>query len=125
MKIFSLANIITLLNLFFGCLTVLLLVENNLDIQYVFILTFICLILDFFDGLIARYFNMQSDIGIQLDSLADMISFGLVPGIIIYNLFKSRKNALLLKGHLTLQFSCTVYFRLFKGVGYTLPHFVF
>ena len=87
MKIFSLANIITLLNLFFGCLTVLLLVENNLEIQYVFVLTFICLILDFFDGLIARSYNMQSDIGIQLDSLADMISFGLVPGIIIYNLF--------------------------------------
>lgn len=87
MKIFSLANIITLLNLFFGCLTVLILVENNLEIQYVFVLTFICLILDFFDGLIARYYNMQSDIGIQLDSLADMISFGLVPGIIIYNLF--------------------------------------
>jgi len=87
MKIFSLANIITLLNLFFGCLTVLLLVENNLEIQYVFVLTFICLILDFFDGLIARYYNMQSEIGIQLDSLADMISFGLVPGIIIYNLF--------------------------------------
>ena len=87
MKIFSLPNIITLSNLFFGCLTVLLLVENKLEIQYVFILTFICFILDFFDGLIARYYNMQSDIGIQLDSLADMISFGLVPGIIIYNLF--------------------------------------
>ena len=87
MKIFSLANIITLLNLFFGCLTVLLIVENNLEIEYVFILTIICLILDFFDGLIARYYNMQSNIGIQLDSLADMISFGLVPGIIIYNLF--------------------------------------
>tara|TARA_B100001093_G_scaffold105623_1_gene97951 strand:+ start:1929 stop:2648 length:720 start_codon:yes stop_codon:yes gene_type:complete len=86
-KIFSLANIITLLNLFFGCIAVLLLVENNIEIQYVFVLTFICLILDFFDGLIARYYNMQSDIGIQLDSLADMISFGLVPGIIIYNLF--------------------------------------
>ena len=87
MKIFSLPNIITLSNLFFGCLTVLLLVENKLEIQYVFILTFICLILDFFDGLIARFFNLKSDIGIQLDSLADMISFGLVPGIIIYNLF--------------------------------------
>ena len=87
MKIFSLPNIITLLNLFFGCLTVLLLVENNLEIQYVFILTFICLILDFFDGLIARFFNLKSEIGVQLDSLADMISFGLVPGIIIYNLF--------------------------------------
>ena len=87
MKIFSLPNIITLSNLFFGCLTVLLLVENKLEIQYVFILTFICLILDFFDGFIARNYNLQSDVGIQLDSLADMISFGLVPGIIIYNLF--------------------------------------
>jgi len=87
MKIFSLANIITLLNLFFGCLTVLLLVENNLEIQYIFVLTFICLILDFFDGFIARHFNLDSEIGMQLDSLADMISFGLVPGIIIYNLF--------------------------------------
>ena len=93
MKIFSLANIITLLNLFFGCLTVLLLVENNLEIQYVFALTFICLILDFFDGLMARYYNMQSDIGIQLDSLADMISFGLVPGIIIYNLFNQAPSS--------------------------------
>ena len=87
MKIISLANIITLLNLFFGCIAVLLLVENNVEIHYVFILTLICLILDFFDGLIARYYNSQSKIGIQLDSLSDMVSFGLVPGIIIYNLF--------------------------------------
>ena len=87
MKIISLANIITLLNLFFGCIAVLLLVENNVEIHYVFIFTLICLILDFFDGLIARYYNSQSKIGIQLDSLSDMVSFGLVPGIIIYNLF--------------------------------------
>ena len=87
MKIFSLPNIISLSNLFFGCLTVLLLVENNLEIQYIFILSIICLILDFFDGLIARLFNLESKIGIQIDSMADMVSFGLVPGIIIYNLF--------------------------------------
>ena len=87
MKILSLANLITLLNLFFGCIAVLLLVENNVEIHYVFIISLICLILDFFDGLIARYFNLQSNIGIQLDSLADLVSFGLVPGIIIYNLF--------------------------------------
>ena len=87
MKILSLANLITLLNLFFGCIAVLLLVENNVEIHYVFIISLICLILDFFDGLIARYFNLQSNFGIQLDSLADLVSFGLVPGIIIYNLF--------------------------------------
>ena len=71
--------------------------RNMLQIVFVAILVGIALIqiprkkskvfLDFFDGLIARYYNMQSEIGIQLDSLADMISFGLVPGIIIYNLF--------------------------------------
>ncbi len=87
MKIFSLPNLISLSNLFFGCLTILLLVENSLEIQYIFILTLICLILDFFDGLIARFYNLESKIGAQLDSLADMVSFGLVPGIIIYNLF--------------------------------------
>lgn len=87
MKIFSLPNIISLSNLFFGCLTVLLLVENILEIQYIFILSIICLILDFFDGLIARLYNLESKIGIQIDSMADMVSFGLVPGIIIYNLF--------------------------------------
>ncbi len=39
------------------------------------------------DGLIARKFNMESKLGAQLDSLADLISFGLVPGIIMYKLF--------------------------------------
>tara|TARA_B100001057_G_scaffold128963_1_gene128033 strand:- start:1252 stop:1842 length:591 start_codon:yes stop_codon:yes gene_type:complete len=45
------------------------------------------MILDFMDGYIARKLNAKSEIGLHLDSLADMISFGLVPGIILYNLF--------------------------------------
>ena len=74
-----LPNLITLFNLFLGCIVALLLIENNLEVKYVFIITVICLILDYLDGHIARKLNAKSDIGIQLDSLADMVSFGLVP----------------------------------------------
>jgi CDP-diacylglycerol--serine O-phosphatidyltransferase len=51
------------------------------------LLILIALFFDFMDGLIARKFNLESKLGAQLDSLADLISFGLVPGIIMYNLF--------------------------------------
>ena len=84
-----LPNLITLFNLFLGCIVALLLIENNLEVKYVFIITVICLILDYLDGYIARKLNVKSDIGIQLDSLADMVSFGLVPGILLYNMFNA------------------------------------
>ena len=80
-------NSITLLNLFIGCIVVLLLVENNIEVKYVFVLSVICLILDFLDGYIARKLNAKSELGLQLDSLADMVSFGLVPGVLLYNMF--------------------------------------
>jgi len=82
-----LPNLITLFNLFLGCIIVLLLIENNLKVKHVFIISVICLILDYLDGYIARKLNAKSDIGIQLDSLADLVSFGFVPGILLYNMF--------------------------------------
>ena len=80
-------NSITLLNLLIGCVVVLLLIENNIEVKYVFIFSVICLILDFLDGYIARKLNAKSELGLQLDSLADMVSFGLVPGVLLYNMF--------------------------------------
>jgi len=65
----------------------LLLIEDNLSIQSISYLILTALFFDFMDGLIARKFNMESKLGAQLDSLADLISFGLVPGIIMYKLF--------------------------------------
>ena len=88
-----LPNLITFFNLFLGCIITLLLVENNLEVKYVFIITVICLILDYLDGYIARKLNVKSDIGIQLDSLADMVSFGLVPGILLYNMFNAAPSS--------------------------------
>ena len=88
-----LPNAITLLNLFLGCVIILLLIENNIEVKYIFIISLICMILDFLDGYIARKLNAKSEIGLQLDSLADMISFGLVPGIILYNLFLNAQSS--------------------------------
>ena len=65
----------------------MLLIEDNLSIQSISYLILTALFFDFMDGLIARKFNMESKLGAQLDSLADLISFGLVPGIIMYKLF--------------------------------------
>ena len=87
MNLRFLPNLITLLNLFIGCIVVLLLIENNIEVKYVFVLSMICLVLDYLDGFIARKLNAKSELGLQLDSLADMISFGLVPGILLYNMF--------------------------------------
>jgi len=88
-----LPNLITLFNLFLGCIVTLLLIENNLEVKNVFIITVICLILDYLDGYIARKLNVKSDVGIQLDSLADLVSFGLVPGILLYNMFNEAPSS--------------------------------
>ena len=88
-----LPNLITLFNLFLGCIATLLLIENNLEVKNVFIITVICLILDYLDGYIARKLNAKSDVGIQLDSLADLVSFGLVPGILLYNMINEAPSS--------------------------------
>jgi len=49
---------------------------------------FFGIIFDFFDGLVARKLNVQSELGVQLDSLADMVTSGLVPGLVMFHLFK-------------------------------------
>lgn len=78
-------NFITLLNLFCGCLAVIFAVKNQLEIAAFFV--FLGIFFDFFDGLAARLLKVQSELGLQLDSLADMVTSGVVPGIIMYQLF--------------------------------------
>lgn len=80
-----LPNAITCLNLFAGCIGVVLAFKGELVLAGYAIL--IAGILDFFDGMLARLLNAYSEIGKELDSLADMVSFGLLPAVIIYQLF--------------------------------------
>ncbi len=77
-------NFVTLLNMFCGCIAVVFAINNNFVLAAFFV--FLGIFFDFFDGLLARKLNVQSELGVQLDSLADMITSGLVPGIIMFKL---------------------------------------
>lgn len=83
-SLFNLPNLLTLINLFAGCLAVVFIFNGNLEL--VPICTLVSLVADFFDGFAARFTKTFTDLGKQLDSLADMVSFGFVPGAILYTL---------------------------------------
>lgn len=77
-------NTFTLANLLSGCLAVLLAVNDRMEYAALFVAMGI--FFDFFDGFFARKFKVSSELGLQLDSLADMVTSGLVPGIVMYQL---------------------------------------
>jgi CDP-diacylglycerol---serine O-phosphatidyltransferase len=79
-------NIITCLNLFSGCISALSAFEGNLKTASFFIV--IAAVFDFFDGFAARILKVHSEIGKELDSLADIISFGFAPSVILFKLFQ-------------------------------------
>lgn len=77
-------NTFTLANLFAGCLAVLFAVNERME--YAALMVAIGIFFDFFDGFFARKLKVTSAVGLQLDSLADMVTSGLVPGIVMYHL---------------------------------------
>lgn len=77
-------NAITCLNLFSGCLALYFAFHDNLI--YTAYLVGLAAVFDFLDGMAARVLKTSSEIGKQLDSLADMVSFGVVPGAIMFML---------------------------------------
>jgi len=79
-------NLFTLLNLFSGSVGVIFAVQVDLITSSFFVL--LGILFDFFDGFFARKFNSQSSLGLQLDSLADMVTSGLIPGIFMMNLLQ-------------------------------------
>ena len=117
-------NLFTLLNLVFGCLAIVLTLQNGITIQYVplesqlnevlgkiwmqplkfedgnqlvflsekiplaSLFIFAAAVVDFLDGFVARLFKASSEMGKQLDSLADVVSFGVAPSLIVYQLLR-------------------------------------
>ena len=77
-------NLLTLINLLCGCAILVL----GLDFLIPFLA--VALAADFLDGFVARKLNVQSKIGAQLDSMADMVTFGVLPGFIIYELLQTQ-----------------------------------
>jgi CDP-diacylglycerol--serine O-phosphatidyltransferase len=97
-------NIFTLLNLFFGCIAIVLILQNGLvatvnqndevllmlpeKIYWASVFIGIAAVVDFADGFVARLFNATSEMGKQLDSLADVVTFGVAPGMIVYQFLR-------------------------------------
>lgn len=85
-----LPNLITILNLLSGCVGITLAFAGNIHIAAFMI--GVAAIFDFLDGFTARMLHVNSDIGKQLDSLADIISFGLLPGVIVFQMMNNSLN---------------------------------
>jgi CDP-diacylglycerol--serine O-phosphatidyltransferase len=98
-------NLFTLLNLAFGCIAIVFALQTESIFIYVnedfssqfsipeklsiaALLLFAAAVVDFLDGFVARLFNASSEMGKQLDSLADVVSFGVAPGVILYQLLR-------------------------------------
>jgi CDP-diacylglycerol--serine O-phosphatidyltransferase len=100
----QLPNIFTLFNLFFGCLAVIFVLQNGIAIMYsadgaqlvdvpekiwlASLFIGLAAIVDFLDGFVARLFKASSAMGKELDSLADLVSFGVAPAMIIYQFLR-------------------------------------
>lgn len=80
----AIPNVITTLNLASGLISITLTLEGHLIMASVFI--FIAVVFDYLDGTAARLLDARSLMGKELDSLADLVSFGVAPGIIIFQL---------------------------------------
>jgi CDP-diacylglycerol--serine O-phosphatidyltransferase len=98
-------NLFTLLNLFLGATAIILILQTGQTIAFInnegytmvdlpekitwgALLIFCAAIVDFLDGFVARLFKATSEIGKQLDSLADVVSFGVAPAIIVYQFLR-------------------------------------
>ena len=80
-------NFLTLTNLFFGCLAVYYGIMGDLEtLAYLVLAGMFC---DFFDGFFARQFKIDSQLGIQLDSLSDLVTFGLTSSVVMLQLIES------------------------------------
>lgn len=92
-------NSLTLLNLFCGVAGIILCLYNHYYL--VPVMVFISLVADFLDGFVARALKVKSDLGAQLDSLADMTTFGVLPSMMLFSML----NAIQSEAPLHFQFN--------------------
>ena len=85
-RLFTIPNIITLANLMSGvAATIVVLQYHNYTLALALVV--LAAVFDFFDGFVARLLNQQSPLGVQLDSLADDVTFGLVPAVVMFDIY--------------------------------------
>jgi CDP-diacylglycerol--serine O-phosphatidyltransferase len=86
----NIPNSITLLNLLCGCIAMVFVTNSDFEMAFYFV----CLgiFLDFFDGFFARLLKVSGPLGLQLDSLADMVTSGLVPGYVMFFMLSNSQH---------------------------------
>ena len=86
-------NLFTFINLSCGILSILSVMNEKYTLASVFIL--LAGFVDRYDGRVARFLNVSSELGKELDSLADLVSFGVAPSILIYTVFELNEPGVL------------------------------
>lgn len=81
------ANLITMCNMSFGGAAIMATLNESYNYSVLFI--FIAAFLDRYDGKVARKYNQESELGKQLDSMGDIISFGVAPALLMYEVVLS------------------------------------
>jgi CDP-diacylglycerol--serine O-phosphatidyltransferase len=102
-------NALTTLNLVCGLASLTLVFENNLPAAALCI--FIAALFDFLDGMMARLLKAYSELGKQLDSLADLVSFGVAPGLILFQMLSvscANSSNILERMHITPYFALLI-----------------
>ena len=89
LRYFTIPNVLTLLNLTAGSLAVLYAFETPGRLSYAAMFVFAAAFFDFIDGFVARLTNSVSKLGKYLDSLSDIVSFGIAPAVIVYQMLKA------------------------------------
>ena len=85
-RLFTVPNMLTLANLLAGCAAIIFTLEYH-AYETAFWLIIAAAVFDFLDGFAARLLKQTSPLGVQLDSLADDVTFGLAPAIVMYDLY--------------------------------------
>lgn len=85
-QLFSVPNLLSLGNLLCGCIAILNVIDGNIGIA-VYLVMIAC-VFDFLDGFAARGLKQGSPMGKELDSLADMVTFGVVPGMVMFQMIR-------------------------------------
>ncbi|QGT99410.1 CDP-diacylglycerol--serine O-phosphatidyltransferase [Candidatus Syntrophocurvum alkaliphilum] len=119
----SLANTITLINILLGSLAIIYIINQHYNIAAILII--IAVFMDGLDGKVARKFQITSDLGKQLDSLCDLVSFGVAPAILIYAKVFNQHSLEILGIVFTLLFVMCGAFRLARFNTLNIPdHFI-
>jgi len=117
----SIPNLFTFLNLFFGCVAIVQGLKGDLVLLATFVL--LGVVCDFFDGFFARILKVNSQLGVQLDSLSDLVTFGITPSLVMFSYLSNSDFILENSSHNLIKFIPYLSFIITIASSYRLAKF--